>query len=68
MALGKESDFGKLVAGPFLEFGYSRYETHNDFASGHAKGDGKGKHYGAGLLARFDFSNNLGADYETSAN
>lgn len=95
VALGKELDFGKLVVGPFVEFGYSDYETHNDFKSGHVKGDGKGKYYGFGALARFDFathniaqstanpyiegslrfgrnknefSNNLGADYEASAN
>lgn len=78
-----------MLVGPFAQFGHSRYETHNDFSSGHVKGDGRSTHYGLGLLAHWDgvneshpyiegsvlfgrnknkFDNDLGADYEVSAN
>jgi len=54
--VGKRFDpsYGTVYTGAFFELGYSDYSSHNDFSTGYVRGDGHGKYYGAGLVARYD--------------
>lgn len=48
---------GDLMGGVFFEAGYGDLNTHNSFSTGSVKGSGDSKYYGAGVMARYDFTN-----------
>lgn len=47
---------GNLIIGPFIEAGYTSYETHNDYSFGHVKGEGNAKYFGVGVLSKYEMS------------
>ena len=50
-------DAGELDVGAFIEYGNGHYDTHNSFANAASvKGDGRTRHWGGGILGRFDFN------------
>jgi len=53
---------GSLTAGAFVELGTGHYSSTNDFASGTARGSGKSRYYGVGLMLRHDFADPADAD------
>ncbi len=48
---------GNLLLTGFFEAGWGNYDSFNSFADGDVKGNGDNRYYGAGILARQDFSN-----------
>ena len=48
---------GNLLLTGFFEAGWGNYDSFNSFADGDVKGSGDNRYYGAGILARQDFSN-----------
>ena len=48
-----------LLAGAFFEYGTSRMDTHNSFASGDVDGKGHASYTGGGILARIDVTESL---------
>ncbi len=48
---------GSLAAGAFVELGTGNYSSTNRFSSGTARGSGKSRYYGVGLMVRQDFGN-----------
>ena len=57
IALGQQTDIGKLLIGPFFEAGFGSYNTYNSFDNAASvNGEGRTNFLGAGLLARFDFA------------
>jgi outer membrane autotransporter protein len=54
---GLETSPGRLTLGLFVEYGLGSYDTYNSFpTTGDVLGHGETSYLGAGLLARFDFS------------
>lgn len=47
---------GSLTAGAFVELGTGHYSSTNRFSSGTARGSGKSRYYGVGLMMRHDFA------------
>ena len=57
-----DTRYGSLSAGAFVELGTGHYDSYNRFNSGTARGSGKTRYYGAGLMARQDFADPAAAD------
>jgi len=53
---------GSLAAGAFVELGSGNYSSTNRFNSGTARGSGKSRYYGVGLMVRQDFGDAAAAD------
>ena len=65
IALGQQTEIGKLIIGPFFEAGFGSYNTYNSFDNAASvNGEGRTNFLGAGILARFDFADiTLGHPY-----
>lgn len=48
---------GLLMLTGFFEAGWGNFDTYNNFADATVRGNGDNRYYGAGILARQDFSN-----------
>ena len=59
-------DFGKAMAGFFVEAGYGKHETHNDFSFGSITGKGNSTYSGVGLLGYAEFEKMKGVYAEAS--
>jgi len=53
----------KLAVGPFIEAGWGSYDSYNSFYSAASvHGDGHNRYYGAGLLGRYELTDNIYTD------
>lgn len=59
-------DFGNAMAGFFVEAGYGKHETHNDFSFGSITGKGNSTYSGVGLLGYAEFEKMKGVYAEAS--
>ncbi|MER1967595.1 autotransporter outer membrane beta-barrel domain-containing protein [Castellaniella sp. GW247-6E4] len=57
-----DTGYGNLAAGAFIELGTGNYNSTNRFDSGTARGSGKSRYYGVGLMARHDFADPAAID------
>lgn len=55
LAWGADTDFGRLTAGAFFEYGNGSYDTCNSFRNASLNGNGDAWYLGGGILARMDF-------------
>lgn len=62
VSMNNETSYGTLHTAAFLEGGWGNYSTNNSFSFVDVYGDGDTRYFGAGLLARHDFSNRFYAE------
>lgn len=53
LAKGFKQANGELTLGGFFEYGNGNYSSFNDFTTGAARGDGKTRSYGLGMMAHY---------------
>lgn len=62
LAKGFKQANGELTLGGFFEYGHGNYSSFNDFSTGVARGDGKTRSYGLGMMAHYALDSGIYAE------
>lgn len=62
LAKGFKQANGELTLGGFFEYGNGNYSSFNDFTTGAARGDGKTRSYGLGMMAHYVLDSGIYAE------